>query len=109
MRIVRERGAIVFVFTQRAAKLYRRIAGRLVHVYCIGTANDESAGTGGNDLISGVGSGVEPLRVPKRGRKLVTGDRKRGWDYCEIWLTARPVRRHGEPQRIGPAGLSRCP
>jgi len=32
VHIVRERGAIVVVFTQRAAKLYKRIAGRLVRV-----------------------------------------------------------------------------
>ena len=32
VRVVREKGAIVVVFTKRAAKRYQRIAGRLVEV-----------------------------------------------------------------------------
>jgi hypothetical protein len=34
VRIVRERGAIVVVFTASAKKLWRRVAGRRVRVYC---------------------------------------------------------------------------
>jgi hypothetical protein len=34
VRIVRERGAIVVVFTSSAKKLWRRVAGRRVSVYC---------------------------------------------------------------------------
>jgi hypothetical protein len=104
VRIVRERGVMVFVFTQRAAKLYRRIAGRRVLVYCTATADDVSAGTGGIDPISGVGEFGEPLRAPKRGRKLVTGDLRplRSSDYCEIWLPARTIRRDGGRERIRP-------
>ena len=104
VRIVREHGAIVLVFTQRAAKLYERIAGRVVEVECVEQEPRQRpprADTGGNDVLRGQGGGVEPLRAPKHGRKLVTGDRKRGWDYCEVWLTAPPVRRHGERQRVG--------
>lgn len=103
VRIVREHGAIVVVFTQLAAKLYKRIAGRVVGVDCV----DQQPGqrppggdTGGIDVFGGERSGAAPVRAPKRGRKLVTGDRSRGMDYCEVWLPARTVRRHGERQRI---------
>ena len=34
VRIIRVKGAIVVVFTPQAAKLYRRIAGRQVSVFC---------------------------------------------------------------------------
>ena len=34
MRIVRERGAIVVVFTSRATRLWRRVAGKRVSVPC---------------------------------------------------------------------------
>jgi hypothetical protein len=42
------------------------------------------------------------MRAPKRGRRLATGDRTRGMDYCRLWLAARAVRRHGKRERIGP-------
>jgi hypothetical protein len=102
VRIVRERGAIVFVFTQRASKLYRRIAGRLVRIDCTGPADEPlHAYTGGDRAITtGSGGGME-MRAPKRGRRLVTGDRTRGMDYCRVWLTARIVSRHGKRERIG--------
>ena len=100
VRIVREHGAIVLVFTQRAQKLYKRIAGRVVEVDCVDQQpGPPRAGTGGVDPISTEASGGENVRAPKHRRKLVTGDLTRGMDYCRIWLTARPVRRHGERQR----------
>jgi hypothetical protein len=34
VRIVRERGAIVVVFTSRATRLWRRVAGKRVSVLC---------------------------------------------------------------------------
>jgi hypothetical protein len=103
VRVVRERGAIVFVFTQRAAKLYRRIAGRFVTVDCREErVDDVRADTGGDRVIhEGSGGGVT-MRTPKRGRRLATGDRTRGMDYCRLWLRARTVRRHGKRERIGP-------
>ncbi len=42
VKIVRERGALVVVFTKPAAKLYRRIAGRNVEVEC--TEMDDAGG-----------------------------------------------------------------
>jgi hypothetical protein len=103
VRVVRERGAIVFVFTQRAAKLYERIAGRIVRVECAGPADEPlRAGTGGDRVLRGQGGGGLAMRAPTRGRRLATGDRTRGMDYCRVWLAARTVRRDGRRQRIGP-------
>jgi hypothetical protein len=83
VRIVRERGAIVVVFTQRAARLYRRIAGKRVSVHCTEFTGD------------GAASGGITLRAPKRRRPLRTGDQTRGMDYCRVWLEPRTVRRNG--------------
>ncbi len=105
--IVREQGALVVVFTQRAAKLYKRIAGRLVDVECTDWQPRERrprAETfigphhpGG--LVTGDSGGVT-MRAPKHRRKLVTGDLTRGMDYCRVWLPARTVGRHDRRVRI---------
>jgi hypothetical protein len=87
VRIVRERGAIVVVFTKRAAAQYRRIAGKRVSVLCWELTED------------GVHGGGAPLRAPKRRRPLRTGDLTRGMDYCRVWLEARTVRRGGRRLR----------
>jgi hypothetical protein len=87
VRIVRERGAIVVVFTPRAAKLYRRVAGKRVSVLCWEFTE------------GGVNGGGGSLRAPKRRRPLRTGDLTRGMDYCRVWLEARTVRRGGQRLR----------
>jgi hypothetical protein len=88
VRIVRERGALVVVFAKRAERLWRRVAGRRVDVHCTQLFED------------GTGSGNNPLRAPKRGRRIRTGDGSRGWDYCRVWLEARTVRRDGRRRRV---------
>ena len=88
VRIVRERGALVVVFTQRAEKLRRRVAGKLVSVLC--TEFTEQ----------GTNSGGVTQRAPRRGRRIRTGDLTRGLDYCRVWLAARTVTRDGERRRI---------
>jgi hypothetical protein len=88
VRIVRERGAIVVVFTERAARLYRRIGGKQVSVLCTEFTAD------------GINSGGGNLRAPKRRRPLRTGDLTRGMDHCRVWLDARTVRRNGLRQRL---------
>jgi hypothetical protein len=87
VRIVRERGAIVVVFTKRAEKLRRRVAGKRVSVLCTEFTRDGS-----------IGGGVTQ-RAPRRGRRIRTGDRTRDMDYCRVWLAARTVRRRGEQIR----------
>jgi hypothetical protein len=87
VRIVRERGALVVVFTPRAAGLYRRVAGKRVSVLCWEFTEDA------------VNGGGITLRAPKRRRPLRTGDLTRGMDYCRVWLKARTVRRGGRRLR----------
>jgi hypothetical protein len=85
VRVVRDRGGgIVVVFTKRAEKLRRKVAGKLVNVGCTELLRDGSF------------SGVVTQRAPRRGRRIRTGDRTRGMDYCRVWLAARTVRRGRE-------------
>ena len=88
VRLVRERGELVVVFTQRAERLRKRVAGRRIDVYCTQLFDDST------------GSGNTPLRAPERGRSIPTGDGSRGWDYCRLWLEARTVRRDGRRRRV---------
>jgi len=94
VRAYRVNGAIVVRFTDRAARLYPRIAGKRVTITC--TELPEDRDTFG---ILGVGSGSQTFRAPKRRRPFRTGDLTRGTDYCRVWLAARTVKRHGERQR----------
>jgi hypothetical protein len=89
VRIVRERGAIVVVFSKSADRLLRRVRGRTVSVLCTEFLRDGTAGGGAT------------MRAPKRGRKLRTGDLTRGMDYCRVWLESRTLRRNGRSIRTG--------
>ena len=108
VRIVREKGAIVVVFTQRAAKRYKRIAGRIVEVDCTDQAPEAPGPPRAHAFltpqnpgaITEESSGGVTMRAPKHGRRLVTGDLTRGMDYCRVWRAARTVRRQGTRQRI---------
>jgi hypothetical protein len=73
VRIVRERGAMAVVFTKSADRLRRQVAGRRVSVYC------------SEFLEDGLASGGATYRMPRRGRRLRTGDLTRGLDYCRLW------------------------
>jgi hypothetical protein len=100
VRVVRENRAIVVIFTQRAEKLRRRIAGKRVEVEC----TDEHPLHGPpraftfigpphpGEIVETHGGGVT-IRAPKRRRKLLTGDQTRGMDYCQVWLLKRSGRR----------------
>ena len=90
VRIVRERGALVVVFTQRAEKVRRRVAGKLVSVLCTEFTK------------KGTNSGGVTQRAPRRGRRIRTGDLTRGLDYCRVWLAARTVTRDGERVHVRP-------
>jgi hypothetical protein len=68
VRIVRERGAIVVVFTPRAARLWRRVAGKRVSVFC-----EERSGPDEDGFVT-VSDGGTTFRAPRRGRRLRTGD-----------------------------------
>jgi hypothetical protein len=92
VRIVRERGAIVVVFTSSAKKLWRRVAGRRVRVYCT------------EFLDGGTAEGGLTHRAPKRGRRIRTGDLTRGIDYCDVSLETRSGR---EADRSHPVDTAR--
>jgi hypothetical protein len=88
VRMVRERGELVVIFTQRGERDRKRVAGKRIDVYCTGLLED------------GTHEGNNPLRAPRRGRRIHTGDGSRGWDYCRLWLEARTVRRDGRRRRV---------
>lgn len=87
VRIVRERGAIVVVFTRRADRLWRRVAGKRVSVLCERWSEPDEQG------FSFTEGGGTTFRAPKRGRRLRTGDLTRGMDICRVWLEPRTLRR----------------
>jgi hypothetical protein len=95
VRIVREHGAIVVVFTQRAERLWRRVAGKRVSVFCEETLDPDEDGFG---FVVLQGGGTT-MRAPRRGRRIRTGDLTRGMDFCEVWLEARTIRRNGTRER----------
>jgi hypothetical protein len=84
VRIVRQRGALVVVFTSSARKLWRRVAGRRVSVLCTEFLSSGSAGGGAT------------MRAPRRGRRIHTGDLTRGMDYCSVSLEPRRDGRSSE-------------
>jgi hypothetical protein len=95
VRIVREHGAIVVVFTARAARLWRRVAGKRVSVFCT-----ERSGPDEDGFITESGGG-STFRAPRRGRRLETGDATRGMDFCDVSLAPRTVKRRGGTRHYG--------
>lgn len=89
VKVVREHRAIVVVFTAKAEKLYKRIAGKKVLVSCTEL------------LDEGFATGEVSLRAPRHRGKLVTGDRTRGMDFCRVWLPPRTIKRHGQRLAFG--------
>jgi hypothetical protein len=68
VQLVRQHGTLRFVFTERAEKLRRRIAGKRVTVSCTDLPKVEHL------IFNSTGGGGETLRMPRRGRVLRTGD-----------------------------------
>lgn len=95
VRIHRQHGALVVTFGPRAARLYRRVAGRFISVLCTEMSHEDGLG------FQSVDSGGITLRAPKRRRPIRTGDLTRGMDYCRVWLAARTIRRRGGRERHG--------
>jgi hypothetical protein len=98
VRMVRDHsGALVVVFKPSAARLWRRVAGRKVSVFCEKGPDPDPDDPG--TFISE--DGGTTFRAPRRGRRLRTGDLTRGMDICRVWLEARTVTRHGRRLRRG--------
>ncbi len=89
VRVVREHGAIVVVFTAEADKLYKRIAGKRVLVSCTEILDD------------GAATGEVTLRARRHRSKLRTGDLTRGMDYCRVWLAPRTIKRKRHTTHYG--------
>lgn len=83
VRIERDGGAAVVVFSKAAAPLYKRIAGKRVEVECTHIATG-----GGLWIAEGDSSGSELARAPRRRAPLRTGMNLRGSDFCRVWLAA---------------------
>jgi hypothetical protein len=94
VKVVSTRGGLVVLFTPSAARLWHRVAGKRVSVFCTDLPEVHSLG---GDIVS---SGGATFRAPKRGRRLDTGDLTGGLDYCRVWLAARTVKRHGKRVRL---------
>jgi hypothetical protein len=103
VRLVDGKHGLVFVFTKRAAGMYKRVAGKRVEIDCV----DEPPADDGpprahaflaphnpGEIVEVSGGGVM-MRAPKHGRRLETGDKTRSLDFCRVWLARRTIRRNG--------------
>jgi hypothetical protein len=95
VRAERIHGQITLIFTKRASRLYRRVAGRLVIVTCRNVPAD--TGLDGGVISTG---GDTNVRIPKKRRRVGTGEASRPLDYCRISLPARKVTRRGHHVRL---------
>ena len=93
VKIIRDRGLVV-VFSQRATKLWRQVAGREVTLECSELPDPDVTGP---QVI-----GVDEFNVyaPRRGRRLRTGHRTRGNDLCEVSVAPRTVGKGKRRRRI---------
>jgi hypothetical protein len=94
VRAERIHGQITLIFTKRAARLYRRVAGRLVIVTCTNVPADP--GVNGGLISTG---GDTNVRIPTKRRRVGTGEASRPLDYCRISLPARKITRGGQHVR----------
>jgi hypothetical protein len=91
VRLVKRQGVIVVVFTDRAAGLYRRIAGKRIVIGCTDLPEpDELSG------VSNMDEGTLHFTAPKRRQSLPTFTRVASHDYCRVWLASR-AGRNGNP------------
>ncbi len=83
VRVERQKGLMVIVFSKRAAPLYKRIAGKRIVVDCVGMPKDTGNGTRSSRRKT-------VMRAAKRRQPLHTADGL-GRDYCSVLLPARKV------------------
>jgi hypothetical protein len=88
VRLVNADGGYVLIFSQRSAKLRKRINSRYAWIEC----------THLGELFSGTGSGN--LDIPRRGRRVRTGFHVGDADFCRFFLRSHTVKRHGHRQRV---------
>jgi hypothetical protein len=94
VKLVRHRGEILVVFTARAARLYRRLAGKRIIIGCTDLpAPEELAGE------PNMNDGELHFNAPGRRRPLHTYTLVKSHDFCRIWLAPRVGKR--SHRRIG--------
>lgn len=95
VRVVQNGGGLTVVFSKRAERLYRRIAGKRVTIVCSTTSRGDGFITPSN------GTSVN-VRAPKLRRPLRTGLVSRRDDYCRLWIAKRVVRTRSGTSTSGP-------
>jgi hypothetical protein len=83
VRLLSRHGGIVLVFTHRADKLFKRIAGKEIDISCTTLEPDEDGFTS---------SGGGNVEVPLHRRRFATGDDSHGVDYCRLFLPRRTIK-----------------
>lgn len=92
VRIERDRGELVVVFTRRA--LQRRLAGKRVRLECTSEPDEERKGATITD------SSESTYRVPRARQALRTAYGADGVDYCRLFQARQVVRRGGKRVRL---------
>jgi hypothetical protein len=103
VRLVQGKHGLTFVFTDRAAGKWRRVAGKVIEEDCTDEPPPDDGpprahaflGPHHPGEITIVSSGGVTMRAPRHGRRIRTGDLTPGLDYCRLWLARHTVRRHG--------------
>jgi hypothetical protein len=81
VRVRADDGAVAVVFTRRAERLYRKIAGRVITIECTDLPARRNLG------VTVVPSTSETFRAPTRRRTLRADSiAARHQDYCRLWL-----------------------
>jgi hypothetical protein len=88
VRLVREHGGLVLIFSHRSAGLRERINSRYAWISCTAFGEPFTTSFGGN------------LDVPRRGRRVPTGFASEGADFCRLYLRAHTIRRHNDRVRV---------
>jgi hypothetical protein len=83
VRLVRDHGSLVLIFSQRAAKLRERFNSPYAWMECTKLGEVFSTSSGGN------------LDVPATGRRFSTGIGTRRADFCDFFLRSHTVQRNG--------------
>jgi hypothetical protein len=97
VRLVKDHGGLVLIFSHRSAKLRERINSRYAWMDCTELGDVFSNGFGGN------------LDVPPRGRRVPTGFGADGADFCRFFLRAHTVTRHGSRHHVSRRELFAIP
>ncbi len=98
VRLVDDRGGLVLIFSHRSAKLRERINSRYAWIECTDLGDGVFSGSGGGNLdVSG------------HGRRVRTGFGVDDADFCDFFLRAHTVKRHGGRHHVSRRDLFSIP